>query len=221
MEQLIDNKLFETEITSNEEISPGVYILRFPKKYKFRAGQCIGLTTNSEVSPRLYSIASAETEDEIQVLYNLKDDGWLTPRLSALKAGTKLYTTAPKGDYFDDNTPAWWIASGTGIAPFSSMFRSGLTENKTIIHGGRTVKSFYFEEEFKTKLKNKYFRCCSQEQAEGLYNGRLTQYLEEYENLPKDVRYFLCGSPEMVVDVRDLLIRKGIEFEKIIAEIYF
>jgi ferredoxin--NADP+ reductase len=40
-------------------------------------------------------------------------------------------------------------------------------------------------------------------------------------NLPLNYKYYLCGSAEMVVDVRDILIAKGIPYEQIFAEIYF
>ncbi|WP_372753024.1 ferredoxin--NADP reductase [Labilibaculum sp.] len=214
-------KLSTTIILENKAIAPGVFVLTYKKLTNFKAGQYIGLTTDLNVTPRLYTIASGENDSEVQILYNLKDDGWLTPRLSEIKAGSELYITDPDGDFIDDNSPAWWIASGTGIAPFSAMFRSGLLKNKTLIHGGRYKHSFYFEKEFIPFLKDKYIRCCSQDQAEGLYHGRLTRYLQEVEQLPDNCRFFLCGSPEMVVEVRDLLIKRGVQYERIVAEIYF
>ena len=64
-------------------------------------------------------------------------------------------------------------------------------------------------------------RCCSQEKGEGVYEGRLTDYLKSLNNLPLNYKYYLCGSAEMVVETRDILIGKGIAFEQIIAEIYF
>jgi ferredoxin--NADP+ reductase len=35
------------------------------------------------------------------------------------------------------------------------------------------------------------------------------------------VNYYLCGKALMVVEVRDLLISRGIPFENILSEIYF
>lgn len=221
MDTELKNKLSLTTVLDNKEIAPGVYVLKYQKTKSFKAGQYIGLTTDLNVSPRLYTIASGEDEDEVQILYNVKDDGWLTPRLSEIKAGNKLYVTDPDGDFIDDESPAWWIASGTGIAPFSAFFRSGLKENKTLIHGGRFSHSFYFEKEFAPIFKENYIRCCSQEEAEGLYNGRLTRYLQKIKEFPSNCRFFLCGSPEMVVEVRDLLIERGVQYDKIVAEIYF
>jgi ferredoxin--NADP+ reductase len=215
------NKLSTTVVLENKAIAPGVFVLKYRKIKPFKAGQYIGLTTDLAVTPRLYTIASGENQEEVQILYNIKDDGWLTPRLSEIKPGTELYVTDPDGDFIDDASPAWWIASGTGIAPFSSFFRSGLRENKKLIHGGRHSHSFYFEKEFAPVLKDNYVRCCSQESGEGLYSGRLTRYLQDIHEFPRDVRFFLCGSPEMVVEVRDLLINRGIEYNRIVAEIYF
>lgn len=215
------NKLSTTTVLENKSIAPGVFVIKYKKTKNFKAGQYIGLTTDLSVTPRLYTIASGTNDTEVQILYNLKDDGWLTPRLSEIKPGTQLYVTDPDGDFIDDKSPAWWIASGTGIAPFSAMFRSGLLENKTLIHGGRHNHSFFFENEFAPALKDKYIRCCSQDKGEGLYHGRLTRYLQDIEELPTDCRFFLCGSPEMVVEVRDLLIKRGVEYERIVAEIYF
>jgi ferredoxin--NADP+ reductase len=48
----------------------------------------------------------------------------------------------------------------------------------------------------------------------------VTAYLAAQKTLP-DVNYFLCGSAIMVVEVRDLLIERGIPFATIFAEIYF
>ena len=55
----------------------------------------------------------------------------------------------------------------------------------------------------------------------GVYHGRVTRYLAEEESLDPELNYYLCGSAEMVVDTRDVLIRKGIPFNRIVSEIYF
>jgi ferredoxin--NADP+ reductase len=114
----------------------------------------------------------------------------------------------------------WWIATGTGIAPFYSMIKSGLSTNKKLIHGVRHLNQFYFEDELETELNEKYLRCCSGESSCNTIPGRVTDYLNSMDNLP-DVKYYICGQALMVVEVRDLLIKRGIKFENIMAEIYF
>jgi ferredoxin--NADP+ reductase len=100
------------------------------------------------------------------------------------------------------------------------MLRSGLAENKTLIFGGRTEESFYFHQEFKDQNGLQYIPCSSVMKKDGFYTGRLTEYLKTNE-IKTDRNYFVCGSSEMVVQVRDILIAKGVEYDQIIAEIYF
>jgi len=49
----------------------------------------------------------------------------------------------------------------------------------------------------------------------------VTDYLAQHPALPTDRPYYLCGSEVMVVEVRDLLIARGIPFTRIFSEIYF
>ncbi len=216
-----NENLSEVRIEGVREISPGVYIIWFPRKFDFIAGQVIGITNSVTTPNRLYSIASGEHEPEVRILFDVKDGGQLTPRLASLKKGDVILTTGPAGEFTCEPGPAYWIAAGTGIAPFASMFYSGLWENKVLIHGERTLDRFYFEEDFRPVLNGDYIRCCSMEKGNGVYEGRLTGYLRECKLLPDDRKYYLCGSAEMVVQTRDLLLSEGISFDNIVAEIYF
>lgn len=213
--------LEKTAISGKQALTSGVYVLRFKRKHNFLAGQVVALTTDTTIPPRLYSICSGVSEEEISILFNVKEDGLLTPLLSKLQMGDSILVSAPFGAFLGDDKPSWWIAAGTGVAPFRSMLRSGMEKEKKLIHGGRTSDSFYFQQEMMPLLGNRYIRCCSQEKGEGLYEGRLTQWLREQYSLPEGIMYYLCGSSEMVVEVRDILIEKGVAIDKIMSEIYF
>ena len=215
------SELQEVTVTGNQEISPGIFLISWKRAHDFNPGQVVKITVDEAIPPRIYSICSGNDEPEISVLFNIKEDGLLTPQLAGVIPGMKIWTTKPFGSFKDGKEPAWWIASGTGIAPFYSMFRSGISENKTLIHGVRQLSQFYFEEELEWAMGNRYVRCCSQEQSCNVFPGRVTQYLEEINDLPADINYYICGKALMVVEVRDLLIAKGIPYENILAEIYF
>ena len=209
-------------ITDNIEIADSVFVLSFKRDRDFIPGQVIGLAGDANTAPRLYSIASGNNEDQIRILYDIKEEGLLTPWLATQKKGDIIYSTEISGNFQstkDEN--AYWIASGTGIAPFASMFFSGLYSNKYLIHGGRFLHSFYFQKEFKIVLIDKYIRCCTKEKANGIYEGRLTDYLRNKKDFNPTYKYYLCGSSEMVVETRDILLAKKIPFENIIGEIYF
>ena len=214
-------ELKEVTITGNEEISPGVHLISWKRMHQFDPGQVVKIAADPAIAPRIYSICSGNDDPEIRVLFNVKTEGLLTPWLAGVIPGMKIWATKPYGSFKDDKKSAWWIATGTGIAPFYSMFRAGMSENKTLIHGVRKLNQFYFEDEFEWAMGGWYIRCCSHEQSCNVFPGRITKYLGEIKELPTDINYYLCGKAIMVVEVRDLLISRGVPYENILAEIYF
>jgi len=219
----IKRTLHKTKVHSLRNIAEGVYVISFLRNFKFNAGQVLAIDLVPDGQPRLYSIASGENEKYVDILFDEKPDGNLTPFLSKLHSGDIIYISEPFGTFTSTGGKAFWIASGTGVAPFVSMARSGLSADKTLIHGGRLDENFYFSDVLTDIMTDGYVRCCSQQQDTQNYKGRLTAWLLDYQNLPTNTncQFYLCGSPEMVVQVRDILIEKGIPFQNIISETYF
>lgn len=213
-------ELEKTRILKNERITDEVCLLTFEKHSHFQAGQVLSVTVNENIPPRIYSICSGEEDQAFTILFDVKYKGLLTPVMSELKEGDVIFTSRPYGNFVIPKDPAWLIATGTGIAPFRSALRSGKCDGKKIIHGAATREGFYFADEFSAMSPDGYIRCCSRERHEGFYYGRVTDYLRETK-LSRDILYYLCGKTEMVVEVRDLLIQKGIPFNSIHTEIYF
>jgi ferredoxin--NADP+ reductase len=151
-------ELKEVTITGNEEISPGVHLISWGRTHDFYPGQVVKIAADLTMAPRIYSICSGNDEPEIRVLFNVKEKGLLTPLLAGVIPGMKIWATKPYGSFRDDKKPAWWIATGTGIAPFYSMFRSGISENRTLIHGVRKLTQFYFEDELEWAMGDQYIR---------------------------------------------------------------
>ncbi len=212
--------LFEFVIANNVEISPDVFVLSVKRNLEFLPGQVVKVAVDRTHPPRIYSICSGNKEDELKILFNIKEDGFLTPKMGRMIPGDKILISKPYGSFIGNEEPAWWISTGTGIAPFYSMFRSGQQKNKNLIHGMRFINQFYFEDELDEAFEENYVRCCSKESSCDVFPGRVSDYLKTINKFP-DVKYYLCGKAIMVVEVRDLLIEKGIPFENIISEIYF
>ncbi len=216
-----EHELFELKVVRNDEISPGVFLLSVKRMWDFQPGQVVKLAVDRQQPPRIYSICSGNHDQELGILYNIKEDGYLTPKLATLIPGDQVLVSKPYGSFIGTSKPAWWIATGTGIAPFYAMFQSGQFENKMLIHGASYLNQFYFEDELDWALGKNYQRCCSREQSCDVYPGRVTDYLKTLDELPSDAQYYLCGKAIMVVEVRDILINKGVPYDNIIAEIYF
>ncbi len=213
--------LVPVQIKENKILNEGVHYISMDKPFRFEAGQIVGLALKANDEPRLYSIASGQNQTILSILFDVKPDGKLTPQLSQVKSGDTVYISEPFGKFLCQSTPATWIATGTGIAPFVSLIKSGYKANITLLHGARTLDKFFFQDLFIKELKNNYLRFCTAESNDSVSKGRLTSYLQNHKGLSTDNKYYLCGSPQMVIDVREILISKGISFDNIIAEIYF
>jgi ferredoxin--NADP+ reductase len=216
-----NHHLTPTTITFTELVAEGIYLFGIPRNFGFKAGQVIGVALAEDGPRRLYSICSGEEDEEIWILYNVIEEGYLTPRLSDLEPGDTIWITGPRGEFVCGEEPAVWIASGTGIAPFYSVLRSGRAAHKILIHGTRYLEQFHFYDDFAAALGNNYIRCCTGESSDDVFHGRVTAYLAEHSLPAPGLKYYLCGSAEMVVDTRDVLISKGVPFDRIISEIYF
>lgn len=193
----------------------------------FEPGAIVGIALDRAGPMRWYSLASGPADGARQVVFDVVPGGALTPALAALRPGDRLWATAPTGEFRDAAGTSLWLAAGTGIAPFRSMARSGSTAGKTLIHAARKREEFLFAPEFEAAAAAsapaafRYIRCASRDSGEGLYPGRLTEYLARVPELPAADRFLVCGSADFVVDVRDILIGRGIPFEAIVSETYF
>ena len=214
-------ELKPVQITGNVEISPNVFVVSWKREEDFNPGQVVKISAGQHDPPRIYSICSGNKDEQLSVLYNVKPGGVLTPRLSRMNPGELIYVSEPYGSFSCDDTPAYWISTGTGIAPFHSMIRSGKSKNKKLLHGVSYANQFYFEEFLEEELGDRYIRCCSREKSGIIFTGRVTDYLLGLPELPKADKYYLCGQALMVVEVRDLLIQKGVPYSQIYAEIFF
>ncbi len=208
-------------VISNTEIATGVFVMEIEKHNDFIPGQLIAAARNPDDEPRLYSIASGIGHPALRILYDVKPEGVLTPAMAEMKSGDVLYVSAPFGRFTRTPENSWWIATGTGIAPFVSMTESGESAKRTLLHGARYSSNFFFQNLFLEKMDGRYLRFCTGEQGPGLIQGRITSYLKESNDIRPEIKYYLCGSADMVVEVRDILLLQGVPFDNIIAEIYF
>jgi ferredoxin/flavodoxin---NADP+ reductase len=157
-------RFLKTKVLENLEVASNVFLLSLERHFDFIPGQVVGVHFRPVQDARLYSIASGNNDEVLKILFNIQPGGELTPNLAKCRKDDILYVSTPFG-WFTCNTEesAWWIASGTGIAPFASMYYSGNSDNKKLIHGGRTGDSFYFQEDFIHGMPGRYVRCCSGE----------------------------------------------------------
>jgi ferredoxin--NADP+ reductase len=184
---------------------------------------------------RAYSIASSSKRKEYLEFYiSLVRSGILTPRLFALKRGDRIHLGAKMSGMFTlDRIPAKanlaMIATGTGIAPYMSMIRSGFTPGNrrkfTVIHGARHSWDLGYCSEL-TSLANMvdnfhYLPVISRPDEEIIPWGGETGYVQEVwrrgliskawgeQPGPESTHIFLCGNPGMITAALKVLALDG------------
>ncbi|MGS5087050.1 ferredoxin--NADP reductase [Hydrogenophaga sp. A37] len=197
----------------------------------------IGLRVNDKPLLRAYSIASPNYAEHLEFLSIKVQDGPLTSRLQHIQVGDKVIVgRKPTGtlliDYLLPAKRLYLLATGTGLAPFLSVIRDPETYEKfeqvVLVHGVREVKELAYRQMLESTLKQDEF-LGEMVQQQFLYyptvtrepfvhqgripvileNGQLAKDLGIPELNPAEDRVMICGSPEMLRDLKALCEKRG------------
>jgi len=183
---------------------------------------------------RAYSIASSSVERHYVEFYvNLITSGALTPRLFALPYGGRLFIGYRASGMFtlDHVAPAKaliLIATGTGLAPYMSMLRTLLVHDTqrpfVVLHGARYSWDLGYRGELESLARFRanftYIPSITRPHEDPHFRGhtgRIQTLLEQgiIETLsgvpldPARADVFLCGNPEMIHVVKEILLPRG------------
>ena len=217
-------KKFQTKILKRRWLSTKTFELECarPADFDFQAGQniCI-LYQNVE---RYYSPVSAPSDKSLTLCIRHVEEGLLTPFLADADIGTPLTFTGPHG-YFTfkpSQRKAVFVATGTGIAPFVSMGRSGVKEF-ILLHGIRIAKDLYYES-FLRPLAARYVPCISGDVKtaplpEGAFGGKVLGYIKT-KLPPQPYDFYLCGRQDMIRDVT-LIVDAHFPESRVFTEVFY
>ncbi|WP_207540303.1 ferredoxin--NADP reductase [Sabulicella rubraurantiaca] len=206
---------------------------------RFTSGQfaMIGLVVNGKPLVRAYSMVSPAWEGHLEFLSIKVQDGPLTSRLQHIQVGEKvLIGRKPVGTLIPDNLlpgrNLWFLATGTGIAPFMSLIRDPEVYERydriILAHTVREVKELAYRDYITGELRDHellgdfvreklvYLPAVTREPFP--VQGRITARLETgaaereagVETLdPAQDRVMICGSEAMNADCKALLEARG------------
>lgn len=197
----------------------------------------LGLEVAGKPLMRAYSIASANHEENLEFFSIKVPNGPLTSRLQHLQPGDSvLVSKKPVGTLIvNDLNPGknlYLFATGTGLAPFMSIIKDpdvyDRFEKIILLHGVRFVSELAYHDYLSKELPNNeylgemvsekliYYPTVTREPY--IHQGRITELVESgklfgdigLEPLnPEHDRAMICGSPAMLVDIRDMLDKRG------------
>lgn len=141
---------------------------------------------------RDYSFISAPSDSHLSLCIHNVEGGAMSSVLSMVDIGTRMKFSGPHGYFIfhPSRRLPIFVATGTGIAPFCSMARSGIT-GFTIVHGVKNSEELYYASEIQEAAKH-YVPCLSGAINEntGYFHGRVTDYLQK--NCPSRPTIFIC-----------------------------
>ena len=212
-----------------------------PPSLRFRSGEFVMIGLLGDTGKpllRAYSIASPNWDEELE-FYSIKvPDGPLTSRLQHIKPGDQIILRPkPVGTLVHDallpGKRLWFLATGTGIAPFASLMRDPETYEKfdqvIMMHTCREQAELDYGRQLVENLKADaligemaaekllYYPTTTRETSPHM--GRITDNLTSgkvFADLclpkitPAEDRAMVCGSLAFNVDVKAVLESFGL-----------
>jgi ferredoxin-NADP reductase len=193
-----------------------------PASFEFKAGQTILLIHKS--IKRYYSLLSTPNDPNLILCVQHLPEGQISSALANAEIGFQLKLTGPHG-YFTfkpSSRKPVFMATGTGIAPFVSFARSGVTDF-ALLHQAISADELYYQSYFH-KITPKYFACLSEapvaeSSLPNLFGGMVSECIRK--NLrPGSYDFYLCGEREMIREVT-LLVDEIYPESRVYTEVFF
>lgn len=220
---------FTATWTAKTQIAPTVYeiVLETTQTLSnYIPGQYININFGDS-QYRSYSIAKLETISNktkltliVDILSNGLASGYfssnLPPQELACIGSVGRFTLSPS------LRKKVFVATGTGVAPIIAMI-SGLSkeekDNAVILFGIKSDKYNYLSKYINTN-ETKSTICISETEdiKNGQFNGRVTDYYKIHTKEYASCDFYLCGNPNMVNEMIELLRADGFDSDRIITE---
>jgi ferredoxin/flavodoxin---NADP+ reductase len=207
--------------------------------FRFQNGQFTMMGVEVEGRPlvRAYSLVSANYEERLEFFSIKVPDGPLTSRLQHLREGDPILVSRKATgtlvlDNLSEGRNLYLLGTGTGLAPFLSIIKDPETyerfERVVIVHGCRWTAELAYGDAIANVLPNDelvgesvreklvYYPTVTREPFR--HNGRISllmttgKLFEDVGLSPISVqsdRFMLCGSPNMLRDIRSILEEQG------------
>ena len=237
-------------IVERRDLTPKLWIIRLrpEEELAFTPGQyvALGLPRGGRIIERPYSLVSASCERELEFFLELVPGGQLTPLLYQVGVcGEILIRRIAKGRFgFDSQSQHvnhLMIATVTGVAPFVSILRNQILNRDEhrpppfsllLLQGASTSAELGYGDELSARAREcewfHYVPSLSRGWLDAGWPGELgrvddtvRKYADAFGFTAADTTAYLCGNPQMIVNVREILQRAGFSRGFIREEMYW
>jgi ferredoxin-NADP reductase len=225
-------KLVNTKIETHDSKT---LTFESPDRPDFKPGQffMIEFMRQEKIPKRSYSVSSSPTRKGIlEFTVKAMPNGYVSKLLNEAKVGEEFMLDGPWGHFVFESEKMpeiVLIAAGSGIAPFR-CFCQYIIDNKL-----KTKVSLYYSnkteadiicrhdlDEFAKKIPGmKLVYYLTREKKYGFECGHIdSNSISEIVKNNPSAYYFICGPPQMVVDVEAMLYENKISKDKVKTEKY-
>jgi ferredoxin-NADP reductase len=192
------------------------YKVQKPEDFVFTSGQAVELAVNQkrwENEPRPFSIVSLPKDNELEFLIkSYRDSRGVTAVLDTLKRDAELLLGDPWDSYVYKG-PGIFLAGGTGVTPFLSIFRQlnaeGRLAGNRLVWANTTEHDTFNEEEFIRFLDGGYMPTVGRIKASAI--RKLIKPAADW--------VYICGPEAFEEATVDLVTELGVATNKIVREV--
>ncbi|HYE60283.1 MAG TPA: FAD-binding oxidoreductase [Candidatus Kapabacteria bacterium] len=220
-------------LTEKKEIAKNLRELHFtkPDNFQFSAGQFIQchIPDQGKIVLRSYSLSSRPGQDDIELCVKLLPEGKASQHFQRMNIGEHLTVQGPLGRFIvtPDDTALSFIATGAGLAPIMGMIQDELVTNLSqknirLLFGVRSEEDIFWIDRLNA-LEEQYpnFRYyLTLSQPSDAWTGLRGRVTDHVQSIDPSHTFYLCGSAEMVKDVRHHLVAQGTPVKNIRFEIF-
>jgi predicted ferric reductase len=213
---------YRSRVVSIEQPLEGIYVVIFEsleKKYRFKPGQFLHLAldaydpTKAWPESRCFSIQSPTEDNNIKITFS-KIGKYTEKMAKELSTGKEVTLKLPYGDLFQsphEKENCVFIAGGTGITPFLSLFTDKSFKeykNVNLYFGVRNLAFHVYQKEFDRALDiNPSLKVdIINQSTDGVVDVK--RIIEENS---KKSTYFISGPPEMIKVFKKSLTKNGVD----------
>jgi ferredoxin--NADP+ reductase len=236
------------ELIERHNVSDTLAVFRFhpAEPLTFKAGQyaTLAVEADGDLLERPYSIASSPLEPFVEFFIELVSGGLLTPKLWELELGSAIQIRRRIVGQFTldpDVRRHLMMATVTGVAPFVSIARTlridrergaASDDRLLLVHGASRSADFgpYLDELKKLATEGwlNYIPTISRPWEDPAWPGevgRVEDVLRKYADQAgldhSNSTAYACGHPQMVENVKSILLRARFVSEQVRQEEYF
>ena len=226
------------KIAEIRQETPTVIILKIDllgQSFNYKPGQWIDCYADIEGERPVvgYSLASSPTtKGYIELAVKTSDNSVTRFVHEEAEAGDVLYIEGGQGDVFYDSGMGDKVVlagAGIGVAPLMGILRfidEATDASVQMFHSASSVDELIYIDELKERAARNdrvsYYPTVSREASvDGIDKGRITGEMFERCGIDYDSVFYLSGPGEMIPDLKEFLVGKGVSVDRIRYEMWW